>query len=152
MNKSETALLNIFRQRGWNTFRNGFPDIMAEHNNILIGIEVKTGGGENLKPNQEAMAALLARHGIKTYRWDPHNGFKCRISKSQGISAMVKEMVRIQNITGYMDEQFAKCIGVSRVWWNGLKKGKVKLTPAVKEAAVRAFPALRKVFIEELTR
>lgn len=65
---------------------------------------------------------------------------------------MINEMIGIQNAMGLTDEQFAKCIGVSRVWWNALKNGKAELTPAVKETAVRAFPALRKVFLEELTR
>ena len=65
---------------------------------------------------------------------------------------MLDEMIKLQKAIGYTDGQFADAIGITREWWNAVKNNKGELTIRVKQKAVKAFPVLRKAFLEELAR
>ncbi len=59
---------------GWKYENKGWPDFWCLTPHGLCFVEVKGCSGEALRPEQDALHAALAAHGIPCYRWDPEAG------------------------------------------------------------------------------
>ena len=74
-NVYEKTLWDMLQEDGWETLKNGWPDILAVKDDRVVVIEVKSKRGDQLKEDQLRCMGLLSRSGIECYRWDKETGF-----------------------------------------------------------------------------
>lgn len=75
MNVAEDRLKKIVKKKGYNVYRNGWPDFIIQKNGKVVAIEVKALQTEKLEEEQLAIMGLLSSLGIKCLRWSPDKGF-----------------------------------------------------------------------------
>ena len=76
-NAAEEGFCQAAELNGWTPRKRGWPDFwMRGPNGELAVVEVKPHAGRKLKKDQRAVMDLLARHGVRCFKWTPDGGFE----------------------------------------------------------------------------
>lgn len=71
---AEVEFITKAAKEGWNVTNRGWPDFLMWRGDEIVCVEVKC-FKDDLSEHQKLVNALLAKAGIKCYKWRPDSGF-----------------------------------------------------------------------------